>query len=512
MQMRTVSFGLLSGLLPGLLAAACGDNLPTPEPELAPTCEPPPAVLPTGPLSDPLALPLSGCVEGGLRDLPGRWFVAADGAGFSFEYPKFEGSCETGFRRANFPEDDHDDSDGSTRHTWSDGTRFFFRRAFRFEIPGLPPFELVNAAAACVRSDDTLAAVGAFYNTDQGERLIAMEGKRFEQHDKDPVGLTLLGEVGEQNGVPMPAYNVVVDGSYAYTIGPLGLDVIDVSDPRAPAHVGHLEGAWNDVRVVRGGGKIVAFAAPLVDEETAIIDVTTPSAPTLAAVIPQYSHSLQVQQQGDTTYLYLADYTNQVPRFDVTNPLVPVPAGHATVPGPEAGIHDLTVDGDRLYVNYTTEGFVALDTSGGYEAAVELGRSSSPYSHASWAGTAGGRPIVLHGDEGMTNAGGAFLTVHDADPASPTFMKEIGRYQSRREIGIHNFQLVGDKAYIAYYQDGVRVVDLSTPTMPREVGHYHTWDEATATGSAFEGALGIRVVNGKIYVADSERGLMIFEE
>jgi hypothetical protein len=74
MQMRIASPNLL-GLL-GLLAA-CGDNLTPPEPQIILPCEPPPGVLPTGTLSDPRARPLEGCLEGGLRALPGRWFVAA---------------------------------------------------------------------------------------------------------------------------------------------------------------------------------------------------------------------------------------------------------------------------------------------------------------------------------------------------------------------------------------------------------------------------------------------------
>jgi hypothetical protein len=177
-------------------------------------------------------------------------------------------------------------------------------------------------------------------------------------------------------------------------------------------------------------------------------------------------------------------------------------------------VHDLFVAGNRIYANNTTAGLVVFDTAADLSSPVELGRFKLGYSHASWAGTLGGRSIILTGDEGMTgtNRGGAQLSILDGDPQSSTFMKEIAHYQTRPEVGIHNFEVHGNKVYIAYYQDGVRIVDLSNPTSPTEVAHYNTWVEETAYGGAFEGALGIRKVGDLIYVADIERGLMIFRE
>jgi len=510
-----------AALLLGLSLAACGDNLqpgPGPEPgpdaSVEPRCAPTPPELPTsGPFTDPAAMPLAGCAEGGLRNLPGRWFVSDGKPGFTFEYPKFEGSCEQGFRRAAYLDDDHDDSDGYAFHSWSDGTRAFYRQYYKFEIPGLGTFEYAFGAAACLRADGTMAALALQFDTDRGARVVPLEGKRFAPKDGAPVGLTLLGEVGlSSEGLPMPAYNVVVDGTHAYTVGPLGFDVIDVANPASPAPIAHVDGDFNDVKIVRSGGKTVAFLSPLYSDDTVVVDVTDPAQPAVGAPIQEYSHSVFVATRGTATHLYLATYTDVVPRYDVTNPLSPVRLGQALVPGPLAGVHDLFVDGDRIYANNTTEGLVAFDVSGGLGSAVQLGRIATPYSHASWAGTAGGRAVVLHGDEGMTETGGAYLRVLDGAVGTPGYMTEIGRYQSRAEVGIHNFQLVGDKVYIAYYHDGVRVVDLSNPAMPREIAHYNTWNDATAPGDAFEGALGIRVVGDKIYVADSLRGLLIFQE
>lgn len=113
----------------------------------------------------------------------------------------------------------------------------------------------------------------------------------------------------------------------------------------------------------------------------------------------------------------------------------------------------------------------------------------------------------------MTPDGGAFMRILDGDPASPTFMQELSRYRSRTQVGIHNMEIVGTRAYVAHYQDGVRIVELADPTHPVEVAHFNTWDDATAPGASFEGAVGYRPgANGLSYVADISSGLIILRE
>ncbi len=496
-------------VLAGLLAiGACGDNL-EPEEEMMETPCVPDALttLVPGPFDDPLALPLpASCVEGGLRDLPGRWWVNVPGESFSFSYPKFEGTCESGFRRAQWIAEDADDADGITFQTWSDGTRFYTRRYARFELPN-QTFEFADVFAACMLSDGTLATVNAQYDTDRGQRFQDGVGERFERKDALASGLSLVGELRGNRYL-----QVAVDGTHAYLAGQDGLDVVDVSNPAEPALVGHVDGQFNDVKLARGNNKLIAYLAPLDNESTKIVDVTEPSAPVQTGTIPAYSHSLFVTPETTPPRLYLGNYSESVPVYDITNPSIPTLA--ASVPisgsGEEAGIHDIHVDGTRIYADKTIDGVVAVDVASGFGTPVELGRIGTSYSHATWAGVAGGRKIAIHGDEGMTpTEGGAFLRVIDADEASPTFMQVIGRYQSRKSVGIHNMILVGDRAYIAYYQDGIRVLDLSNPTQPREVAHYNTFDVETAPGQPFEGAVGLAIVGDLIYVADDLAGLVV---
>jgi hypothetical protein len=483
--------------------AACGEDKPT--------CEVPLAELPLeGEAIDPYALALpADCVEAGLRDLPGRWFVIDDTKIFSFSYPRYTGTCKEGFQQFAAADEDHDlADDGISRYTWSDGTRFFQRLEYRYTLPDMSVFNYVRATVTCVMPDDQLAVTTFTHQTDEDPVVTNAKGKRFERMDSLASGLELVGELGTiPDGTLIAGLNLVIDGTRAYIAGTLGFDVVDVSNPAAPVHLGHVKGNFNDVRVVHTGGLDVAIIASRgPDERTYFVDVSNPSALRIVSSI-EYSHSLQVQTRGATTELYLANYEKYVPKYDITNPVAPVLLAAFPVPGPEGAVHDLTVDGDRLYANNTTAGFVAIDvTSNG--TSTMLARTNAPYSHASWVGTAGGRQIVLHGDEGMTKSldGGAFLRVLDGN------LSDIGRYQTRKEVGIHNFEVHNDRAYIAYYQDGVRIVDLSNPTMPREIAHYNTWETSTAPGGAFEGALGIRLVDGLIYVADNLRGLLIFRE
>lgn len=487
---------------------ACGDDA-------AQECNPDQNELPTeGAFIDPNAIALpEACVVGGLRDLPGRWFVRDPSQYFLFSYPRYEGNCDTGHRRAGAPMEDHDASDQfqSTFYTWSDGTRYFERSRQVFG-----EMEFVRVTATCMLPDHTLATTDLRYDPERDAREFSEIGTRFGRKDAIAEGIELVGALGPEQGAPIFGLNLVVDGNYAYIVGLTGFDVVDVSDPAAPVAVGHVDGRLNDVRIVHGATSTVAIASSEAgDDRTWLIDVTTPTAPVFSSFIDSYSHSVQTRTVGATTELYLANYSEEIPRYDVTNPLSPVAAGKVTLPGMTiSGVHDLTVYGDRIYANNTDAGFVAVDVSAGLASSVALGSKVSAYSHASWAGTINGREIVLHGDEGMSPSteSMALMRVLDGDPSSPTYLQDIGLYRSRPEVGIHNIEVHGTKAYISYYQDGVRVVELADPENPVEVAHYNTWNPETGGGGGFQGAVGLRKVGDYLYVADIERGLLILRE
>ncbi len=193
-------------------------------------------------------------------------------------------------------------------------------------------FEYADTFTACMRADGTLAAHRTVFDTDRGAAgphdRRALRPARPRPR-RAPARRRARPAERQAHARVQPRHR----RRAPIVIGPTGLDTIDVSNPAAPVHLGHHDGEYNDVRVVHGGGKTVAFAAPIQDEHVAVIDVTDPRAPHRGAQdIPEYAHSLQIQSAAALRDLYLANYTNDVPRYDVTSPLAPVldrPGAHA---------------------------------------------------------------------------------------------------------------------------------------------------------------------------------------
>jgi hypothetical protein len=71
----------------------------------------------------------------------------------------------------------------------------------------------------------------------------------------------------------------------------------------------------------------------------------------------------------------------------------------------------------------------------------------------------------------------------------------------------------GERAFVAYYQDGLRVLDLHDPGRPVKIAHFHTWPGPVAGyGSGFyEGAIGVDFdpETSAVYLVDTHRGLFV---
>jgi len=279
---------------------------------------------------------------------------------------------------------------------------------------------------------------------------------------------------------------------------------------------------YNDVKIAPGGRHVLMASST---RGMVVIDVSNPAAPVEVARAPSGPCDGTTRPAGcsetdtsdvHTLYLegtraYLADISlGGIRIVDVSNPAAPVELGQYLVGGTNGFVHDLMIRNGIAYLNAWQNGFLVVDCNVP-EAPVLLGRYTygRSTSHSSWVEAVGGRLIAINGDEDFT----AHLRVLDVtDPANIRLLSE---WQTRPEVSIHNVMMLGSRGYMAHYQDGVRVLDLSDPAQPRPLAHFNTWSTNGDPGVSFyEGAVGIDVdlVRRLIFVADSQRGLLILRE
>jgi len=344
--------------------------------------------------------------------------------------------------------------------------------------------------------------------------------------EADASGLALLGEyapAGIAEGFDGIGVNVRVAGDQAFLANYWdGLRIVDISDPTRPTELGHgppeypaAHELYNDVKLVDAGGRRYALMA---SNKAGVVvwDVTTPGAPVIAAHFglapvgePSNVHTIFVDGQR----AYLANIDLGLEIWDIADPAAPVALGRFAPAAAPAGafLHDLYVAGDRAYLDYWSAGMVVVDVAAPAQVR-ELGRFADygeQSSHSSWVTQVGNQRIAAHGDEQW----GSHLRLVDVTEGTAGFVTQVGEWQLRPEVSIHNIMADGTTVYAAHYQDGIRVVDISVPGAPVQTAWFNTWPgyDPGYGYSFYEGAVGLDLdlARRRLYVADSNRGLLV---
>ena len=215
-------------------------------------------------------------------------------------------------------------------------------------------------------------------------------------------------------------------------------------------------------------------------------------------------------------------------RFDIINiedPAKPFREGFFELDTPGHGIHDVWVVDGIAYASQWQDGVILVDVGNG----VAGGTPSHPVKISSYAYPIGathsafpykaknGKTYVFVGDEqfpynlplnGPDEAGGYVHIVDFTDVKSP---KEVARYQIP-EAGPHNFWIESDTMYVAYYNAGLRVVDVGGELMGnlydqgRELARFRAFDPKGIVPNAAM-AWGPQPYKGHIFFSDHHSGL-----
>jgi len=292
-------------------------------------------------------------------------------------------------------------------------------------------------------------------------------------------------EFGRYAGHDIAAAGIqVCGGSRRDTSFPRGLMLWDVTDPTQPGELGFYDSGC----CARGVHEFEVEDRSDLGRTFAYVTVPSSEEPDDAS-----PNGLQ-DEQGRGPFRLV----------DITDPANPVEVStwgflhDGLAPGPEQGCDpdalfghgaEPSADGKLVFLSYWDSGFVALDVTDPLQP-VFRGRTIYPADadgdgHSSSYDDA--RRLLFTADEDFCKTSGAgiekgfgYLRVYDyANLAAPV---QIGEYRTPNALGtddqsagdytIHNPLVVGTTVYASWYTDGVRVIDVSDPSRPREVAYF----------------------------------------
>ncbi|SMO91434.1 LVIVD repeat-containing protein [Gracilimonas mengyeensis] len=290
----------------------------------------------------------------------------------------------------------------------------------------------------------------------------------------------------------------------------------------------------NDVKISEDGkvGILTREGASNRKNGIVILDVSDPHN---VSVISEYTEGLTGGVHNAFIYEGHVYAVNNGRRYDIINiedPANPETVGRFELDTPGHAIHDVWIEDGIAYSSNWSDGVVAVDIgsqnseladAGGSPAnPVKLGSYTYPsgWNHAAFPfkSESTGDFYVIAGDEAFPyglpsrdNPVGAAGWIHFVKFDGWDNPEEVARYQVP-EAGTHNFWVVGDTLYIAYYNAGLRIVDISGELMGnlydqgREIARFApNHPDAIVPNAPF--TWGPQPYKGHIFVSDWNSGI-----
>lgn len=394
----------------------------------------------------------------------------------------------------------------------------------------------IFADGAFVAERPGLYRVVASAGVGSGQALIEVVERGME-HRATVVG---RGLVADRPTSDLWAFTGADGRDYVYTgthAGGQRMLAWDVTNPANPVLTDFVEvdaRVVNDVKVNADATLAAITREGASDRKNGVVllDISDPGHPVVADT---YDKELtggvhNVFFNGDVLYA-VHNGTAEVHVLDVSDPGDIEEAGRWGIDVPGKYLHDIWVSDGMAYVSYWHDGVYVLDAGDGRwggtpRAPVEVGSYAYPEgnTHVAFPYTnADGHRYLFVGDEifGCEDCvsrnghpgDGSRGFVHVLDMEDPEKMREVARYEVP-EAGAHNLWIEDDKMYVAYYQAGLRVVDVSGELrgdlyrQGREIAWFPT---GTPDGHVANSpmAWGPQLFKGHVFVSDLNSGLWV---
>ncbi|MDQ3178929.1 MAG: hypothetical protein M3Q33_00255, partial [Acidobacteriota bacterium] len=285
--------------------------------------------------------------------------------------------------------------------------------------------------------------------------------------------------------------NIAVQGGYDCR----GVFIYDISNPDNPQLA-----AWynpgNNQRFLEAivVGNRGYFGSGSGGGGVHIVDLTNPYAPTLLGVVNSakgnaFNSIHEMLIWGDYLIENFNGFSNKIIKvINISNPAVPVFIRDIN-PTEMQWVHAMHIRGNRMFTsgwgNSTNRGRTEIYdiTNIGTQAPTLLGFIEDTSSttagnnmHSSWTSEDGNYLYSCR----ETNNGDGDVRVYDIrNPAQPLLVNRI----SMQSLGLnavtpHNPVVMGNLLYVAWYQAGLQVFDITQPNAPTRVGQYDTFQPA----------------------------------
>ncbi len=308
-------------------------------------------------------------------------------------------------------------------------------------------------------------------------------------------------------------------------------DVTDPADPVMTDSVVVDARTTNDVKVSEDGEVCVISREGASNRRNGIVilDCTDPRDIQIHATFDDELtggvHNLFIYQN----HVYAVNNGTRFDVIDIADPTSPRRVGRFELDTPGHAIHDVWVVDGIAYTSNWGDGVVLIDVGGGDRGGspsnpVEIARfrDVGGATHAAFPyRSATDKFYVFMGDEiGRRGFDGQdpertpqFMAgyIHIVDFTDPEHPEEVARYEVP-EAGSHNFWIEDDKLYAAFYNGGLRVVDISGELkgnlgrQGREIARYLAYDpDGVVANAPF--TWGPQLFKGNLFFAEYFSGL-----
>ena len=345
--------------------------------------------------------------------------------------------------------------------------------------------------------------------------------------------IALLGQFNDTTVVAEPVYGIRYQSCWGWVhpttlheygvIGSTaGTYIIDVTDPANLIQSDYIphrqtDAIWHEYKTF--GNYLYIISDDGGNNSLQIADLST--LPDSANVIYDsnsiFTHSHTLFIDGSKLYVASVSSTGNFSSMNVyslANPALPSLLRRLDDDFPAIGsVHDMFVSNDTVYASCGYDGLYIFHYDEILNQFVNLGSltnfPTSRYNHSS--DLSPDHQILYMCDE--VPDGMPFSIVDVSDISNPTVLSTMS---TNPGCTPHNPYVEGDLLYMAAYQDGLYVYDISVPSSPVQIGYFDTHPQnptGTYPSPAYQGcwAAYTKPPSGNILASDMQLGLFVLD-